>query len=93
MELRAGSGADDVAAGLFQKRELLRAGVDRGLWARLDIGGRGMNLLLSELLPLRTTRELGDYSVDAPLPHRLGDFRKARFKLLRKRELFLLPPL
>lgn len=29
-------------------------------------------LLLSDPMPLRTTRVLGDYSVDAPLPHRYG---------------------
>lgn len=42
-----------------------------------------MNLLLSEVLPLRTTRMLGDYAVDAVLPHRYGDLTAARFTLLR----------
>lgn len=42
-----------------------------------------MNLLLAENLPLRTTRMLGDFAVDAPLPHRYGDLTAARFKLLR----------
>jgi hypothetical protein len=42
-----------------------------------------MNLLLSERLPLRTTRMLGDYAEDQVLPHRLGDLRHAPFPLIR----------
>jgi hypothetical protein len=42
-----------------------------------------MNLLLSEPLPLRTTRMLGDYAVDAVLAHRWGDLTRARFNLLQ----------
>lgn len=42
-----------------------------------------MNLLLSEILPLRTTRMLGDYAVDAVLAHRYGDLTAARFELKR----------
>ena len=42
-----------------------------------------MNLLLSEQLPLRTTRALGDYVVDAVLAHRYGDLRNARFPLVQ----------
>lgn len=42
-----------------------------------------MNLLLSEDIPLRTTRMLGDYSVDAVLPQRFGDLTAARFNLIR----------
>jgi hypothetical protein len=41
------------------------------------------NLLLSEKLPLRTTRMLGDYAEDQVLPHRLGDLRAAPFPLIR----------
>ena len=42
-----------------------------------------MNLLLSELLPLRTTRMLGDYAVDAVLAQRFGDLTRARFPLVQ----------
>jgi hypothetical protein len=42
-----------------------------------------VRLLLAENLPLRTTRMLGDYAVDAPLAHRYGDLSAARFPLLR----------
>lgn len=43
-----------------------------------------MNLLLSEMLPLRTTRALGSrYAEDAVLPHRYGDLREAWFKAVR----------
>lgn len=43
-----------------------------------------MNLLLSEDLPLRTTRALGkNYAVDQVLPHRYGDLTEARFALLK----------
>lgn len=34
-----------------------------------------MNLLLSETLPLRTTKALGDFAVDEPLAHRYGSTR------------------
>lgn len=42
-----------------------------------------MRLLLSEVLPLRTTRMLGDFADDRVLPHRLGDLRETRFSLVR----------
>lgn len=42
-----------------------------------------MKLLLSEPLPLRTTRMLGNYADDAILPHRYGDLTSGRFKLIR----------
>lgn len=42
-----------------------------------------MNRLLTEALPLRTTRDLGNYSVDAVLPLRIGDLTTARFNLIR----------
>lgn len=42
-----------------------------------------MQLLLYELLPLRTARMLGDYADDAPLPHVYGDLTTARFPLVR----------
>lgn len=42
-----------------------------------------MNLLLSEMLPLRTTRMLGDYAVDAVLALRFGDLTHARFPLVQ----------
>lgn len=40
-------------------------------------------LLLYEPLPLRTTRQLGDYAEDAPLAHVYGDLTAARFPLTR----------
>lgn len=40
-------------------------------------------LLLSELLPLRTTRQLGDYAEDVILPEVFGDLRHAPFPLIR----------
>jgi hypothetical protein len=40
-------------------------------------------LLLSELLPLRTTRMLGDYAEDVPLQHILGDWTRTQFPLQR----------
>lgn len=42
-----------------------------------------MRLLLSENLPLRTTKDLGDYVVDAVLPWRFGDLRQSWFDLLK----------
>lgn len=42
-----------------------------------------MYLLLSEPLPLRTTRMLGDFADDRVLPHRLGDLRNTRFHLVK----------
>lgn len=42
-----------------------------------------MRLLLSEILPLRSTRMLGDFATDAPLAHRYGDLTTAPFPLLR----------
>lgn len=40
-----------------------------------------MRLLLSENLPLRTTRQLGDFASDEVLPIRIGDLRNTRFPL------------
>lgn len=40
-------------------------------------------LMLWETLPLRTTRALGDYAEDQPLPHVFGDLRNSPFKLIR----------
>jgi len=40
-------------------------------------------LLLSEALPLRTTRALGPFAVDEVLPLRFGDLRDTRFELLK----------
>jgi hypothetical protein len=40
-------------------------------------------ILLSEPLPLRTTRDLGDYKADVALAHRWGDLRAAPFELHR----------
>jgi hypothetical protein len=42
-----------------------------------------MNLLLSETLPLRTTRMLGDFAEDEVLPQRFGDLRHSRFRLIK----------
>lgn len=42
-----------------------------------------MYLMLSEDLPLRTTRMLGDFASDKVLPHRLGDLSGTRFTLLK----------
>lgn len=42
-----------------------------------------MRLLLSESLPLRTTRMLGDFADDRVLSHRLGDLRDTRFHLVK----------
>jgi hypothetical protein len=40
-------------------------------------------LLLSEPLPLRTTRMLGDYAVDEPLPEIIGNLTDGDFPLIR----------
>lgn len=42
-----------------------------------------MNLLLSEILPLRMARSLGDFAEDQPLPHRYGDLSAAPFRLIK----------
>ena len=42
-----------------------------------------MNVLLSENLPLRTTRILGDFAEDQVLPYRFGDLRNTRFRLIQ----------
>lgn len=42
-----------------------------------------MSLLLSEILPLRTTKALGDYAEDVPLPWIFGDLTEAPFPLIR----------
>lgn len=49
----------------------------------LTIAGGGAARLLSEPVPLRTTRDLADFAEDAALPHRYGDLRRARFDLVR----------
>jgi hypothetical protein len=43
----------------------------------------GASLLLSEPLPLRSTKSLGDFAEDAALPIIFGDLRGAPFPLLR----------
>jgi hypothetical protein len=48
-----------------------------------DLARSRRGLLLSELLPLRTTRMLGDYSDDVPLQWVLGDMTEAPFNLIR----------
>lgn len=47
----------------------------------LESGGAGQ--LLSEPLPMRTTRELGDYATAVPIPQRYGDLSARRFRLIR----------
>ena len=42
-----------------------------------------MNRLLSEDLPLRMSRVLGDFAENKPLPHRYGDLTEARFPLIK----------
>ena len=42
-----------------------------------------MNRLLSEDLPLRMSRVLGDFAENKPLPHRYGDLSEARFPLIK----------
>lgn len=49
----------------------------------LTIAGGGGARLLSEPIPLRSTRDLADFAEDSPLPHRYGDLRSARFPLIR----------
>lgn len=44
-------------------------------------------LLLSETLPLRTTRMLGDYAESLPLPILIGDLSSAPFPLIRLTDL------
>ena len=66
---------------LFFRGTVQKAEVGREL--RLTIESGGERLLLSEALPLRTTRTLGDYAEDAVLPERFGDLTAARFPLIR----------
>lgn len=61
----------------------LIAEIDYGYPLVLTIQAGGGNLLDSELLPLRTTRMLGDYAEDVPLQHILGDWTKTQFPLIR----------
>lgn len=49
----------------------------------LTIEAGGGSLLDSEPLPLRSTRALGDYAEDVPLPWLFGDFTSAPFPLIR----------
>jgi len=42
-----------------------------------------VSLLLSEALPLRTTRMLGDFAASEVLPLRFGDLRGTRFPLVK----------
>ena len=65
--------------------EFFRGTVQRvrpGQGYELTIESGGAARLLSEPLPMRTTRDLGDFAADAPIPYRLGDLRAARFPLL-----------
>lgn len=58
-----------------------------GAVARIAYGSRTLTLeldhLLEEPLPLRSTRDLGDYADDLPLPWRYGDLTRAWFPLVR----------
>lgn len=49
----------------------------------LTVQAGGGNLLDSELLPLRTSRALGDYAEDFVLQHILGDWTESQFPLRR----------
>lgn len=59
---------------------------DEGTTLALTLESGVSNLLLSEKLPLRTTKNLGDYSTDQPLPHIFGDLTRASFPLIRLTE-------
>lgn len=71
---------DDDGATFF-RGTIQRVRVGQSLELTLESGGAAQ--LLSEPLPLRTTRTLGDFSEDKPIPHRLGDLSAARFDLIR----------
>lgn len=65
----------------FFRGTVQRVRVGQALELTIESGGAAR--LLSEPLPMRTTRDLGDFADDAPIPYRLGDLRGARFPLLR----------
>lgn len=71
----------DEAGAVFFRGTVQRVTVGRTLALTLEAGGASR--LLSEDLPLRTTRMLGDFARDVPLPHRFGDLTAARFPLIR----------
>lgn len=60
--------------------------VEVGRLLTLTIAAGGAPRLLSEPVPLRSSRDLGDFSEDAPLAHRYGDLREARFPCVRLSE-------
>lgn len=66
---------------LFFRGTVQRVDVGRVMRLTLESGGAG--LLLSEPLPMRTTRDLGDFSEDVALPLRFGDLSARRFRLIR----------
>jgi len=71
----------DDADEVFFAGTIQRMSVGRTVELTIDSGGAG--LLLSEDFPLRSSRELGDYAEDVPLPIRYGDLSGARFPLIR----------
>src|SRR5436190_1520773 len=66
---------------LFFRGTGQRVDPGRGYVLTLESGGAG--LLLTEPLPMRTTRDLGDFAEDVPLPQRYGDLTARRFTLVR----------
>lgn len=71
----------DVSGAEFFRGTVQRVRPGQGYELTIESGGAAR--LLSEPLPMRTTRDLGDFAADAPIPYRLGDLRAARFPLLR----------
>jgi hypothetical protein len=71
---------DDEGA-LFFRGTVQRMRVGRTVELTIESGGAG--LLLTEDLPLRTTRAIGDFAEDAAQPIRFGDLTGRRFRLLR----------
>ncbi len=71
----------DSEGELFFAGTVARVGAGRNLRLTLEAGGALR--LFAEPLPLRTTRMLGDFASDLPLPHRWGDLTGARFSLIR----------
>src|SRR5688572_8927442 len=57
--------------------------VETGRTMALTIQSGGGGLLLSEPLPLRTTRQIGDFARDAFIPEWFGDLTSARQPLIR----------
>lgn len=75
----------DAAGATFFRGTVQRVRIGQSLELTIESGGAAR--LLSEPLPMRTTRDLGDFSEDAPIPYRLGDLRGARFPLIRLTDL------